>query len=122
MVMSKVEILRAACCVAGLDGYVCDREHPLLNRLAELAGVGGASLQAMIDRAERDQNFYQEQFDALSADPELTIRTLLAVAAADRELSLNERVVLHHFATKLGLPDERFEQVLEEAEKRAGNR
>ena len=118
--MSKdVEILRAACCIAGLDGEICDRERPLLDRLAEKAGVGSASFQAMIDRAESDQSFYEEQFHVVKMDAEETMKILFAVAVADGVLLRAERIILQHFADKLGLPEHRFDELLLAAERHA---
>lgn len=120
--MRDLEILRAACCVAGLDGRVCDREHPLLERLAERAGVGKVSLAAMIELAEHDRHSYEEQFEIVKTDPERTIRVLLGVAAADNVLTVEERVIVAHFATKLGLSEQRFGELLAGAEKSIAER
>lgn len=119
MPMRHVEVLRAACCVAGIDGEVCTAEHPLLKRLADHAGVGGASLQAMINRASEDPSFFQKQFDIFKTDPEETMKALFQVAIADGVLAQSERVVLQHFAEKLGLPQDRYDQLLAAAEKHA---
>ena len=119
MPMRNVEVLRAACCVAGIDGDVCAREHPLLERLAHEAGVGGASLAAMIDRAREDHSFFETQFDIFKTDPETTMKTLFRVAIADGVLARSERVVLQHFAKKLGMTEDRYAQLLAAAEKHA---
>lgn len=119
MPMRQVELVRAACCVAGIDGTICDREHPLLLRLANHAGVGGASLKAMADRAQADSSFFQKQFDIFKADPDETMKTLFQIAIADGVLKQSERVVLQHFAERLGMPMERYEELLAAAEKHA---
>ncbi len=117
----EVELLRAACCIAGLDGDVCDEENSLLARLAEKIGVGPVSLAAMIERAETDPAFYEEQFQLVQKDPDEAMKILFAVAVADGVLLQTERVILHHFADKLGMPEERFEQLLRSAEKHAAS-
>lgn len=117
MPRSQVELLRAACCVAGLDREICDKERPLLEALAQEAGVGRASLNAMIERAEADQDFYREMFQILHADPERAMKAMFAVAVADGEITLEQRVILQHFADKLGVPRERSDALLREAEK-----
>ena len=38
--MQEVEVLRAACCVAGIDGEVTENELVMINELAAKAGVG----------------------------------------------------------------------------------
>ncbi len=114
--MSNVAVLRAACCVAGLDRKVCERELPMLRRIAEYAGVGHASLQAMIHRAETDHDFYEEQFHLILTHPEATITALFSVACADGQLHEAERVILRFFADKLGLDEKRFEAILSAAQ------
>ena len=116
--MVRVEIVRAACCIAGLDGKICARERPMLEKLAEFAGIGEVSLNAMIARAEEDQNFYQEQFQILKSDPAATITSLFCVACADGELLPSQRIILQHFADILGLDQKRFDQILEAAQKK----
>lgn len=115
--MRDVEILRAACCIAGLDTDISEREERLLRKLAERAGVGNASLTAMMARATRDRNFYREMFRSLKMEADTTIKTLLCVAVADHDLTTDERVILHHFAEKMGLDDQRFEQLIDAAKK-----
>lgn len=116
-VMHKVEILRAACCVAGIDGDTTDRERSMLAKLADQIGVGEASLQAMIDRAEGDSGFCDEQFILLKTQPDKTMRILLQVALADHELTDDECGVLQQFAERLGLAADRFQRVLEQTKK-----
>jgi tellurite resistance protein len=117
MLQAQIEILRAACCVAGLDGHVCEKELPLLLRLAERLGVGRVSLQAMVRRAESDPNFFHEQFELLQRDPDRALKVVLLVAMADGMVSLEERVVLAHMAKRLGIDDARFDKLLRAAEK-----
>ena len=116
--MARVEILRAACCIAGLDRTICEKERPMLQRLADFAGVGTVSLDAMMQRAERDQDFYKEQFKILKADPEATITSLFCVACADGDLTQDQRIILRHFADRLGLDEPRFNRILDAAEKK----
>jgi tellurite resistance protein len=112
--MHDVQVLRAACCIAGIDGEVCDKEQPLLQRLAEEAGVGAMSLTAMIEMSLKDPKFYEQQLKYSQKDPEKTIRTLFLVAAADGKFTSEERVMLHHFAMKVGMSDEQYDALVEE--------
>lgn len=116
MSLREVELLRAACCIAGLDGDVDVSEHPHLRKLADNAGVGAASLTAMVNRAEADRNFYKEQFAIIKMDAERSMKALFAVAMSDGVLSTEQRVILHHFAEKLGMDQQRFDELLTEAE------
>jgi len=121
-IMKSVEVLRAACCVAGLDKQITDRERAYLLQIAAHAGVGQVSLNAMIDRAVRDPAFFQEQFRIIRADSEQTMRVLFGVACADHELTMDERIVLHHFAQVLGMDDKRFNELLVAAERNVGKK
>lgn len=118
MSMTAVEILRAACCVAGLDREIDERELKILRDLAEHAGVGQMSLNAMIDRAKSDPDFYREQFRLIRTDAENTMRIVVSVAIADHVLTQEERIILAHFAERLGMTPERFNQYLAAAEKK----
>ena len=69
--LDKVEVLRAACCMAGLDGTIGEKELAILQKLATEAGVGGASLKAMMDRAKADPNYYEQQFRFVPSSDQL---------------------------------------------------
>lgn len=118
MSITEAQLVRAACCIAGLDENVCEKERPLLEKLARGAGVGQASLEAMIDRARNDQDFYREQFSVLKPEPDRAIRVLVQVAMADGQITQEERVILHHFAERLEVDDEKFNRLLEKAEQK----
>ena len=107
--MVKVEVLRAACCIAGCDGEVTSEEEAVLRELAQAVGVGKASLDAMIARAVGDPDFHKEQFRVLKAEPSEAIRVLLKVAVADRGLSKSECHVLKRLAMQLDVPEEEFD-------------
>ena len=119
--MTLVEVLRAACCIAMLDQQLDHKEFVVIKKIAAEAGVGDASLNAMLDRAKRDDNFYKKQFDVLKADADDAMKKLFGVAVADRELEANELEVLKHFASVLGMDDARFDQLLQAAKKYAGD-
>ena len=117
MPMKKVSLLRAACCVAGLDREIEPKEQELLERLAFDAGVGQASLQAMMDRAKSDPQFFEQQFELIRTEADSTMKLMFEIAMSDGELTLNERVVLQHFATKLGMEQAHFDELLASAER-----
>ena len=121
-VMKNVEILRAACCIAGIDESISDSERSMLERLADHAGVGQTSLNAMIDRAVNDPDFHEEQFKTIRTNPDSTMKALFCIAVADHELTTEERVILHQFATRLGMDPKRFNQLLAAAVKHVERR
>jgi tellurite resistance protein len=112
--IQRLDILRAACCVAGIDGDANEAQAAVLNRLAREVGVGKASLGAMIERAETDKTFHEAQFKVLEFEPKTTMATLLEVALADGELSASEADVLRILAGRLKIDSGMFEQLLDQ--------
>lgn len=110
---TKVEVLRACCCIAGADQECSEREFQLLQRMAKEIGVGQASLQAMIDRAESDPAFHKQHFQILKAEPSQALAILFQVAAADGKLLPEEIAMLQSLANNLEVPQEIFDQVKE---------
>lgn len=110
--MFKVELLRAACCVAGIDGEIDEAEFAVLKKLADDVGVGDASLSAMMNRAKSDPDFYQEQFRVLKADPKESMAVLLQVALADRNVVDGEKVVLAKLGERLGVTQAIFDELM----------
>jgi tellurite resistance protein len=121
MLVEQVEILRAACCIAGVDGVLTDREEAVLRKLKDHVGVGEASFTAMIEAGKNDPKFYQRLFNMLATEADRTLKTLFAVAASDGDVGEGELEVLRYFADKLGMEPERFEQLLNLANVHAGN-
>ena len=113
--MTKVEVLRADCCVSGVDGKAGEAERPILDMLAREVGVGDASLAAMIDRAETEPNYRDTQFRVLKADPDETMKLLFTVALADRTLTEKEVDVLKELSVKLGVSDAGFQKLYQQA-------
>lgn len=110
--MQQVELLRAACCVAGADGETSQAERQFLDRIASKAGVGGASLAAMIECAEQDKDFYKAQFRVVAAEPRKTMEFLFKVAARDRRFTRSEGRMLKRLSKPLGVSEEDFDSWL----------
>lgn len=115
--MQRVDVLRAACCVAGIDGQPNDAERAVIDKLAAEVGVGAASLNAMVERGATDPNFHEEQFRVLKADPQQTMAALLEVAMADGKISENESGVLKALSGKLNVPADVFDQLMSSVSK-----
>ena len=112
----KVDLLRAACCVAGIDGEISPAEKKLIDQLAGEIGVGQASIEAMLDRAKRDPNFYQQQFRILHEDPKKSLVTLIEVAMADKKLAAGEIDVLRGLSKNLQVSDQVFDELIEKVQ------
>jgi len=112
----KLEILRAAVCIVGVDGKIDDQELQLVEKLAKEIGVGRASREAMIDRAIDDPDFHKQMFRVLKTETDQTMLTMFHAAMVDGELEDSEIEVLKHFAAKLDLSDETFEKLVDKAQ------
>ena len=110
--MEQVEVLQAACCVAGTDGTISDQERELISKLGGDCGVGKASLQAMIERAKSDCSFCDEQFQILKTDPQETMAILLELAIVDGVIDDSEHAILQSFASRLNVPEQTFGELL----------
>ena len=113
--MREVEVLRAACCVAGADGEIESDEVKYLEQLARKAGVGKASLDAMLELAVNDENFRRQQFRVLTADPVETMKLLLSIALADGEVTSDEGELLRLFAARLEIPRDELQKIVDSA-------
>ena len=111
--LEQVALLRAACCVAGIDKEISAPEEAIIRRLASEAGVGKASLDAMMERAATDQDFYKEQFRAFKSDPQQTMAGLLEVAMADGQISDAEVSVLGELASRLEVLPAVFQELIQ---------
>lgn len=116
MSITDVELLRAACCVAGLDGEVTEPEEQILRTLKEKAGVGEASFQAMLDRARSDPEYHEDVLDIIRPNAQRVVEFLAQIAAADGEVSTNERDVIVTLGERLGLERDHVQQVLTSAD------
>lgn len=112
MTILDVEVLRAACCIAGIDQQISEPEMKVLVEMADVVGVGRASLTAMINRARADPDFYKEQFKMTQKDPDKAIVALVRVALADGRLGTRETQLITLFARKVGLAQTRIDQLL----------
>ena len=115
--LDDLEILKAACCVAGLDGTIDDRERDLVRALAIRAGVGAVSLQAMLDQAREEPERFEQHLRFMTANKDDVMKVLFRVAVADGRLGPEERVVLDFFADRIGMAQERFDALLRAAER-----
>lgn len=109
--MTSVELLRAACCVAGIDGYTGKAERQILEKLTQQIGISTETLDTLIHRAETDEAFYAMQFRMINADPIATLEFLFAIALADSELTVSELDVLYRLAQRLKVTDEQFDEL-----------
>ncbi len=117
--LAEIELLRAACCVAGLDGNVAPAELAILSRLAERAGVSRGSFEEMLRHAQADPTFHRQQFTLVRREPEGTVRQLLQIAGAEGGVSDDEARVIAGFGERLGLSAEACSALIAAARARA---
>jgi len=115
MPMEELEILKAACCVAGVDGGVSDQEMMLLRALVDDAAVGQASFKAMLDRATAEPDTYRDEFDLPRGDPTEVMKTLVDIARAQGGPTPQQRDLLHFFADRIGFAHEQLDDLMTRA-------
>ena len=115
MLIQRVEILKAACCIAGADGEISRLEEESLKKMAEEIGVGAASLNAMMDLAVTDESFRDNQLRMVHKDPAAVFETLYRMARLDPDVPTPERDLLIRFGRKLGLETDQMNEVIRRA-------
>ena len=108
----RIDLLRAACCVANADGNASEPEIAWVGKLIKEVGVGRASVQAMMERAKIDPAFCEDQFKILKSDPSDAMLFLLQVAMADGKLTEGEVRVLQTLANNLEVPADVFDKLI----------
>ncbi len=108
----RIDLLRAACCVANADGNAGEPEMAIVGKLIKEVGVGRASVEAMMERAKTDPAFCEDQFRILKSDPSDAMMFLLQIAMADGVLSEEEVRVLQSLANNLEIPAEVFDKLI----------
>ena len=108
----RIDLLRAACCVANADGATSESEMVLVNKLIKEVGVGRASVEAMMDRAKIDLTFCEDQFRILKSEPSESMLVLIQVAMADGKLTEEEIQVLQSLANNLEIPSDVFDKLI----------
>ena len=112
--MSKLqekELLQAALVLAAADGKITRAERGVIESLAQRAGVGSISLQAMIDQAVRNPSAREELLRTVQENAERSLKLLVGTARIDGKITTEERELLVQYAASLGLEGDRFEQV-----------
>jgi hypothetical protein len=118
MAMQELELLRAACCIAGVDGEINEPEKAVLGALAKRVGVGAASLRAMMELATTDAKFRDDQIGLVHSDPRRSFETLYRMARVDPDVGEAQRSLLTRFGRRLGLSVEEMNEVITRAHAR----
>lgn len=107
----QAELLKAVLALAAADGKITRSERGVYEALARRIGVGTVSLNAMVERACREPSAREELFGVGMSDPEHALELLVATARIDGEISEEERELLVHIASALGIEIDRFADV-----------
>jgi len=117
--MENAELLRAAIAMAVADGKISRSEMGVVEGLAQRAGVGAVTIEAMFDAAAKDETFA----DKLLLQPKdravKAVELLVGLARIDGEISSEEHELVIRIAASLGIVDDEFHQVYEAGIKRA---
>ncbi len=119
--MENAELLRAAIAMAVADGKISRSEMGVVEGLAQRAGVGAVTIEAMFEAAANDETFA----DNLLLQPKdravKAVELLVGLARIDGEISSEERELLVRIAASLDVVDNEFRQAYEAGIKRADN-
>jgi tellurite resistance protein len=119
------ELLKAVLVMACVDGRISGREKGLIRALAARAGVGDASLSAMINQVQNDPDAKDRVFKRAVADPEKAMQLLVATANLDGRITEEEREMLVDVSFLLGVSAQKFNAIFQAgmaASKKPGNR
>ncbi len=119
--MENVELLRAAIAMAVADGKILRSEMGVVEGLAQRAGVGAATIEAMFEAAANDETFA----DNLLLQPKdraiKAVELLVGLARIDGKISDEERELIVRIAASIDVVDNEFRQAYEAGIKRADN-
>ncbi len=117
--MENTELLRAAIAMAVADGKVSRSEMGVVEGLAQRAGVGAVTIEAMFDAAASDETF-ADNLVLLPKDRAVkAVELLVGLARIDGEISGEERELIVRIATSVDVVDDDFRRAYEAGIKRA---
>ncbi len=117
--MENAELLRAAIAMAVADGKISRSEMGVVEGLAQRAGIGAVTIEAMFEAAANDETFA----DNLVLQPKdravKAVELLVGLARIDGEISSEERELIVRIAASLDIVDNEFRQAYEAGIRRA---
>lgn len=114
-----LELLNAVLALAVIDGDLSGGEKGIIQGLAARAGIGQVSLDAMIERARREPNVYEDLRISDARKARKAMALLVAQARVDGEISDAERELLVKFATLMDIDTDEFAQIYADGVARA---
>lgn len=108
--MDDVELLRAALALAAADGKISRSELGVVEGLAHRAGIGKASLDAMIAQAGKNSDIVDHLLLRDPAKARKAFELLVAQARIDGEISSEERKLLVRLGSTLKISDDDFQK------------
>ncbi len=117
--MENAELLRAAIAMAVADGKVSRSEMGVVEGLAQRAGVGAVTIEAMFDAASRDETFGDNLLIRSKDRAVKAVELLVGLARIDGEVSSEERELIVRIAGSLNVVGDEFRQAYEAGIKRA---
>ena len=109
--LQEKELLQAALVLAAADGHISRSERGVIESLAQRAGVGPISLQAMVDQTLRNSAARDKLFQMVQSNAERSLKLLVGTARIDGKITTEERELLVQYASRLGIEGDRFQQV-----------
>jgi len=117
--MENVELLRAAIAMAVADGKVSRSEMGVVEGLAQRAGVGAVTIEAMFDAAANDETFADNLLLQSKDRAVKAVELLVGLARIDGKVSSEERELIVRIAGSLNVVGDEFRDAYEAGIKRA---
>ena len=111
--IEELELLKAALAVAVADGEIRRSEMGVVEGLAMRLGVGRASLEAMLEAAQKDDSTADNILIRSKERARRALELLVAQARIDGKISAEERSVIVRIATSLNLAGGEFQSIYE---------
>jgi len=117
--MDDLELLKATIAVAVADGELLRSERGVIEGLARRLGVGGASLEAMIEAVGEDADAPDNILFLSKDKARAALELVVAQARIDGEICHAERGVIARIAHALGIVDEELHDIYQKGVRRA---
>lgn len=106
-----LELLNALLALAVVDGKLSGGERGVIEGLAVRVGVGAVSLNAMIDRAQREPDLHESIRITDPKNARRAMELLVAQARIDGEIADEERDMLVKMALTLEIDTDEFGEI-----------
>ncbi|MBI3833997.1 MAG: hypothetical protein HY287_06670 [Planctomycetes bacterium] len=107
--MEDLELLKAAIALALADGEIQRTEMGVIKGLAVRTGVGHVSFEAILNAAEQNPAFANNDLNFTPEKAKRAVEVLAAEAASDGNVSPKDRAVIEHITGQLKISSDQID-------------